>query len=178
MWSGAFKAAGTVALVAAVTLALPGGGSAKPSASQKLFRESLLADDKTTAGVKRLLRTNAGIVDPRSGFVDVTGDGRSDALVLVTTNGAAGTVALYVFSTHGQRTDGEREAKLRVIFRTQSLHRAALRLSGTTVTVVEPLWAAGDDLCCPTRLRERDYAFAADDVTFRRSATRTVVPSR
>jgi hypothetical protein len=150
---------------------LPGGARADPTDSQKVFTQSLLDDPGTTAGIKRLLSTRAGIVDPRSGFVDVTGDGRQDALVLVTTGGAAGSVALYVFSTHGQTGA---DTKLKVIFALQSLYRATLRLNGTTLSVLEPRYAAGDDLCCPAGLRERDYRFVAARAAFRRVADHDV----
>jgi hypothetical protein len=160
-------------LLGALALAPPTGAPAEPSQSQTVFTRSLLDDAGTSAGVKRLLRTGAGIVDPRSGFVDVTGDGRQDALVLVTTGGAAGTVALYVFSTHGQDA-GADATQLKVVFRVQSLYRATLRIAGTTLSVLEPRFAAGDDLCCPARLRERDYRFDAAHVTFRRAADHDV----
>jgi hypothetical protein len=142
---------------------------ADPTPSQTVFTQKLIDDPATSAGVKRLLTTKAGIVDPRSGFVDVTGDGRQDALVLVSSTGAAGAVALYVFSTHGQQTAGD-QTSLKVVFRLQSLSRATLRISGTTLVVLEPRWSKGDDLCCPKRLRERDYRFDAAKVTFVRTA--------
>lgn len=145
----------------------------EPTDPQGVFTEVLLDDGKTTATIKRLLRSKAAIVDPRSGFVDVTGDGRQDALALVTTGGAAGTVALYVLSTHGQDA-GDNDTSLKVLFRLQRLHRATLRISGTTITVLEPRYRAGDDLCCPARLRERDYRFSAGRRTFVRVADRTV----
>jgi hypothetical protein len=160
------------AVVVSAAFLPTGGVSAQQSQDQQaLFTKTLLDDPATTAGVKRLLRTGAGFVDPRSGFVDVTGDGRQDALVLVSTGGAAGSVALYVLSTHGQTGD---KTTLKAIFRLQSLYRATLRLSGTTVSVLEPHWSPGDDLCCPRKLRERDYEFVAKTVTFRRKADHLV----
>jgi hypothetical protein len=160
-------------LVAALAAAPP-GASAEPSQSQQVFTQSLLDDAGTSAGVKRLLTRKAGFVDPRSGFLDVTGDGRQDALVLVTTGGAAGTVALYVFSTHGQQAGAGGDTKLKVLFRLQSLYRATLRINGTTLSVLEPRYRAGDDLCCPKKLRERDYRFDAKRLTFRRTADHDV----
>jgi hypothetical protein len=146
-----------------------------PSQSQALFRQKLLDDPSTATSVKRLLRSNAGIVDPRSGFVDVTGDGRQDALVLVSTNGAAGTVALYVFSTHGQQpADGDQSTDLKVLFRLQALYRGVVRISGTSLTVLEPRWAKGDDLCCPAKLRQRVYAFDAARTVFARVDDRDI----
>jgi hypothetical protein len=164
-----------LALVAA--LAAPAAAPADPTPSQTVFTKKLLDDPATSAGVKRLLSTKAGIVDPRSGFVDVTGDGRQDALVLVSTGGAAGAVALYVFSTHGQDTTGTGtgdQTSLKVVFRLQSLYRATLRISGTTLSVLEPRYAPGDDLCCPKKLRERDYRFDAKQLTFTRAADHDV----
>src|SRR3954470_16882006 len=161
-----------VAAVAAAGLA-PAVASAAPTPSQAVFTQKLLDDAKTSAGIKKMLTTKLAIVDPRSGFVDVTGDGRQDALVLVSTGGAAGAVALYVFSTHGQAAGGGGDqTSLKVVFRLQALDDASLRISGTTLSVLEPRWSKGDDLCCPAKLRERDYAFDAARLTFRRTGDR------
>jgi hypothetical protein len=159
--------------VAAAGLAAVAGpvAQADPTPSQTVFTKKLLDDPKTSAGVKRLLTSKSAIVDPRSGFLDVTGDGRQDALVLVSTGGAAGAVALYVFSTHGQAaTQTDDQTSLKVVFRLQSLYGASLRISATTLSVLEPRYAKGDDLCCPKQLRERDYQFDAKALTFRRTA--------
>jgi hypothetical protein len=151
--------------------AVPAGAPAEPTQSQTVFTQKLLDDAKTSAGIKRMLKSKQAIVDPRSGFVDVTGDGRQDAVILVSTGGAAGAVGLYVFSTHGQKTTGtDDQTSLKVIFRLQTLNDASLRLNGTTLSVLEPKWAKGNDLCCPSKLRERDYAFDAKSVSFRRTA--------
>jgi hypothetical protein len=164
------------ALAAAGLVALAGPAAhADPTPSQTVFTKKLLDDPKTSAGVKRMLTDKTAIVDPRSGFVDVTGDGRQDALILVSTGGAAGAVALYVFSTHGQATTGTDETtSLKVVFRLQSLYGASLRINGTTLSVLEPRYAKGDDLCCPKKLRERDYLFDAKALTFRRTADHDV----
>ena len=79
---------------------------------QELFRDVLLKDPSTTSGVKRLLRTNAGFVSPTPVFADLTGDGKSDAVVTVENGGAAGAVAAYVLSAEGSDSGA-----LRVVFR-------------------------------------------------------------
>lgn len=158
------------ALIAAVLVASLAGAAQTPS--QKVFTQKLIDDAKTSAGVKKLLQAKTAIVDPRSGFVDVTGDGRQDALILVSTGGAGGAIALYVFSTHGQKTTDD--TSLKVVFRLQSLYGATLRISGQTISVLEPRWSKGDDLCCPKQLRERDYAFDAKALTFRRTADKDI----
>jgi hypothetical protein len=164
-------AAALAVLATAAAAALPALTGAAPTQSQTVFTQKLLDDPATSAGIKRMLKSKQAIVSPGSGFVDVTGDGRQDALILVSTGGAAGAVGLYVFSTHGQRSSDQ--TSLKVVFRLQTLDDASLRINGTTVSVLEPKWAKGDDLCCPSKLRERDYAFDARALTFRRTADTT-----
>lgn len=141
-------------LAAASMLVLSGGSSAKPSRSQTLFRTTLLEDSKTTPGVKRALR-DGGIVAPEIEFQDITGDGRSDAVVTVETGGAAGAVAVYVFSTDGKAAD----SPLRAVYRSQQLYRASVQVSAGTLILRTPRWASGDDLCCPAKVFERVYAW-------------------
>ncbi|WP_155892086.1 hypothetical protein [Conexibacter woesei] len=157
--------------LAAAGAALPAATTAAPTQSQTVFTQKLLDDPATSAGIKRMLKSKQAIVSPGSGFVDVTGDRRQDAVILVSTGGASGVVGLYVFSTHGQTSADQ--TSLRVIFRLQTLDDASLRLNGTTLSILEPRWSKGDDLCCPARLRERDYAFDAKALTFRRTADHT-----
>lgn len=166
-------AAGALAATA-LAAALPAAtqvASAAPTQSQSVFTQKLLDDPATSAGIKRMLKSKQAIVSPGSGFVDVTGDRRQDAVILVSTGGAAGVVGLYVFSTHGQTSADQ--TSLRVVFRLQTLNDASLRLNGTTLSILEPKWSKGDDLCCPARLRERDYAFDAKALTFRRTRDTT-----
>ena len=77
--------------VGVLAAAVPAGAPADPTPSQTVFTQKLLDDAKTSAGIKRMLKSKQAIVDPRSGFVDVTGDGRQDALVLVSTQGRSRT---------------------------------------------------------------------------------------
>ena len=136
---------------------------------QELFRDVLLKDANTTSGVKRLLRTNAGFVSPTPLFADLTGDGKSDAVVTVDNGGVAGAVAVYVLSA-----EGSAKGDLQVMLRSQSLYQGRARVSGPTLTIAEPLWSRGDDVCCPRRASERDYAWDATKKTFVRQASRTV----
>jgi hypothetical protein len=159
------------ALVALACACLLAGATAnaQDETPQSLFRGVLLKDAKTASGVKRLLNTNAGFVSPAPVFADLTGDGKSDAVVTVDNGGVAGAVAAYVLTAEGS-SNGD----LRVAFRTQSLYQGRVRMSGATLTVAQPLFARGDDVCCPRRAIERDYAWDAAKKTFTRRATRTV----
>ncbi len=142
-----------VALITSGALVVVGLSQAKPSASQQLFRTTLLADAKTTAGVKALLRDRGGFVAPEIEFADLTRDGRSDAIVLVDSGGAAGAVALYVFSTHGKAAD----SPLRAVYRSQQLYRASAEIADGALVLRTPRFADGDDLCCPAKIRQRIY---------------------
>jgi hypothetical protein len=155
-------------LTAAGVLVAVGGSQAKLSASQQLFRTTLLDDAKTTSGVKALLRDRGGFVSPEIQFADVTGDSRSDAVVLVDTGGAAGAVALYVFSTHGKAAD----SPLRAVYRSQQLYRASAQVSAGTLILRTPKFAAGDDICCPAKVVERVYAWSDGAKTLTRRSTR------
>jgi hypothetical protein len=136
---------------------------------QALFRTVLLADAGTASGVKRLLNSNAGFVSPSPVFADLTGDGKSDAVVTVENGGAAGAVAAYVLTA-----EGSAKGDLRVAFRSQSLYQGRVRVSGPTLTVVLPQYQRGDDVCCPRHALERDYAWDAAAKKFTRRATRTI----
>lgn len=135
---------------------------------QEVFGGVIAQDTRTTTAVKRLLASGAGFVSPRA-FADLTGDGKEDAVVAVATPGAAGAVAGYVLTA-----DGSSAGRLRVVFSSQAGYRLRLSLEGTTLTVAVPAWRAGDDLCCPSRLRERDYAWSTGARRFVRRAVRTV----
>ena len=158
----------TLALTAAAVLLPIAGAPAEPSKSQDLFKKTLLDDPKTTVTVKQLLLDRGGFVAPNIVFSDLTGDGRSDALVLVETGGVAGAVALYVLSTDGRPTDSE----LRVVYRSQRLYRARVRPAGATLTVRTPRFGEGDDVCCPARIVERVYVWSARARTLRQRSSR------
>lgn len=154
----------------AVALLASGGSSAAPSKSQSLFKKTLLDDTKTTSAIKALLRDGGGIVAPDITFADLTGDGRSDAVVLVETRGVAGAVALYVLSTDGESEDSD----LRAVYRSQRLYRASAEFADGTLIVRTPRYAEGDDVCCPVKVVERVYAWSAGSKTLTRRSTREV----
>jgi hypothetical protein len=141
--------------------------AAAPAAAQQpqaLFTSKLLADPGTSAEVKSMLRSGRGFVEPSPVFADVTGDGKSDALVRVMSGGAAGAVAVYVLST-----DGTKGSTLRVVMRSQRLYRATLKVTAAHALAVRtPVYAAGDALCCPSRARQSTYAWNAKTKTMRR----------
>lgn len=139
---GAASLLGALALLTA--LAPPAGG--EPTDSQRFFTQELLDDPRTSDAIADLLRTG-GFVDRRIKFTDLTGDDRDDAVVRVHSGGAAGMVAVYVFSTHGADA-------LRAVFRSQSLTRARTRVRKGRVSYRYAFYSPADELCCPSRIDE------------------------
>jgi hypothetical protein len=149
-----------------VALALPAAAAAQAppgQTPQALFEHLIVKDARTTQAVRQLLQSDAGFVGAQPIFADLTGDGRMDAVASVRMPGAAGTVAVYVFSTHGSRAD-----RLRAVFRSQALYRATTRVAAGTLTVSQPRWAKGDAVCCPSARTERVYAWDARSHTLTR----------
>ena len=153
-----------VALVVA-GLVPPAAGAAQTPA-QKLFRDKLLADDGVSKDVKTRLR-KGGFVDPDIVFEDLTGEGRSDAVVAVHSGGSAGRIALFIFSS-GTGDD------LKIVYRNQRLYRARVRVASTSVFYAVPDYDTGDELCCPARLRETELVWRSDRRRFGVASRRTI----
>lgn len=147
------------------------GAAARPASPQALFRTLLLRDGRTSPAVRGLLRDGSGFVDPRVVFSDLTGDGRPDAVVLVATGGAAGDVALYVFST-----DHSPRGRLRAVERRQTLYRGAASVRHGALRVRMPVYGAGQGLCCPYRLIETTLRWSPRTQRFRVRGRRDLGP--
>jgi hypothetical protein len=161
-WLAALAALALTAAPAA--LAAPARQAPPGQTPQVLFAALIVNDPATTPAVRTLLGAGAAFVAPQPAFADLTGDGRMDAIVQVRIPGAAGTIAVYAFST-----DGVESGDLRAIFRRQSLYRGGVRVAGATLTVLAARYATGDDLCCPAARTETDYRWDADRRALRRS---------
>jgi len=160
----------TALLAVAAVLLISGGSGAAPSKSQTLFRKTLIADSKTTSAIKTLLSERSGFVAPEIVFDDLTPDDRSDAVILVETGGAAGAVALYVFSTEGRSANSD----LRAIYRSQRLYRASAQILGRQLVVRVPRFSRRDDVCCPRRIVEGVYSWSNAKKRLVRRSARTV----
>jgi hypothetical protein len=168
--------AGRVIRVAALAtlLALVWGAapaSAQKTQTQTFFEQRLLNDRLTTKAIKTLLRSEGGFVDRGVVFRDLTGDKRDDAVVRVHSGGAAGVVAVYVFSTANRKG-----GKLRAIFRSQSLMRASTRVLKGVVSYRTSRYEPGDELCCPARLTQSTLEWDGDERRMRVRERVTFVP--
>ena len=158
-----------LAVAAAAALAAPGaahGQVAVPEPTLPDFKALLLADAKVVAPVKAALRAGSAYAQPAA-FGDLTADGTSDAVVLVTTPGAAGAVALYVLSG-----DGVEGGALRVVHRSQALYRATVKVVNGALVVLTPQYARGDDVCCPAVRLQRTYVWDRRARLLRRTDSR------
>ncbi len=148
----ALHAAGLAAVLAALVGAAP--ASAEKTASQRFFEERLLADRLTSDAIQTLLRSGGGFVDRGVVFRDLTGDKRDDAVVRVHSGGAAGVVAVYVFST-ANRKGGQ----LKAVFRSENLMRASTRVLKGVLSYRTSRYDPGDELCCPARITQSTLAW-------------------
>ena len=153
--SRVLRVAGLVTMLAASWGAAP--ASAQKAQTQTFFEQRLLADGLTSKPIKTLLQSGGGFVDRGVVFRDLTGDKRDDAFVRVHSGGAAGVVAVYVFSTANRKG-----GKLRAIFRSQSLMRASTRVLKGVVSYRTSRYDPGDELCCPARLTQSTLEWDAD----------------
>ena len=163
------RVAGLAALLAALWIAAP--ASAQETQSQVFFEQRLLEDRLTSKSIKTLLRTGGGFVDRAVVFRDLTGDKRDDALVRVHSGGAAGVVAVYVFSTANRKG-----GRLRAIFRSQSLMRASTRVLKGVASYRTSRYEPGDELCCPARLTQSTLEWDRDERRMRVGERVTFVP--
>ena len=148
----------TIALALLLCVAVPAlPAAADETAGQKLFRKRLLNDRGVKPEVKRVLR-NGGFVDRDIRFGDLTGDGKSDALVLVNEGGSAGRIALYVYSSHPppNSNGGGGSDQLRLRYKDQNLYRARAGLKQASakrphgaVVYRTPVYDPGDELNDP-----------------------------
>lgn len=152
-------------LVPLVALALPAAAAAQTAppeqTAQELFEQAIVQDAGTTPAIRTLLQTDAAFVAPS--FADLTGDGKTDAIVQVRMPGAAGTVAVYALST-----DATSDGRLRTVFRSQSLYRATVAVASGTLVITVPRYARGDQVCCPADHARRQYAWDAKTHRLRR----------
>lgn len=150
----ALRAIALAVLLSVAAPALP--AAAEETAGQKLFRKRLLNDRGVKPEVKRVLR-NGGFVDRDIRFGDLTGDGKSDALVLVNEGGSAGRIALYIYSAHRPRDDnGGGGNELRIRYKDQNLYRARANVKQASanrprgaVVYSTPVYDPGDQLNDP-----------------------------
>ncbi len=148
MSRGARRSAAVAALLGALVAAAP--AAAQTTQSQRFFKARLLADPRTSSEVRQLLRDGGGFVDGSVVFRDLTRDKRDDAIVRVHSGGAAGVVAVYVFSTDARGTG----SPLRAIYRDQRVLRGATAVSRGVLSYSSSDYVAGDELCCPSRVTE------------------------
>ena len=167
---GLLRAAAAAALLATLWGAA-GTASAAQDRAQRFFAQRLLADHGTSPAVKTLLRSGAGFVDRGIGFRDLTGDKRADAVVRVQSGGAAGAVAVYVFSTANRKG-----GRLHVIFRAQTLMRASTRVPRGVLSYTTARYDPGDELCCPARITQSTLEWNADERRMRVKERVTFAP--
>jgi hypothetical protein len=148
----------TILIIGSLAAALGAGSALAQTSSQKAFSKLVLEDAHVSTSIKKVLQ-RGGFVDRRVIFGSLTADKLTDAAIVVNSGGAAGGVAVYVFSSDGQPAASA--AKLRSVYRAESLYRGSVALVGGKLVVSSPDYAPGDGLCCPQAIIKRTLAWDA-----------------
>lgn len=123
------------------------------------------ADLVTQPAIVDFVSSAGGGVDGASiVYLDLTGDGAEEAVVPVSSGGEGGDIAVFVYGYQ----DGQLTDLLRVLPDDKSL---SVETGVGALTIVQPVYGAGDPLCCPSLLRRTTYRWdgsalsVADDET-------------
>jgi len=143
-----------VPLLAACWAAPAYGQTATTGTPQSLFTHQIAVDKGTAPDIRSGLRDRRVFVDEEITFADLTGDGRNDAIIRVDDGGAAGAIAVYVYSTDGAK-------KLHAIYRNQRLYRATVAVQGAALLLSTPRYSAGDEICCAAQSLQRTLTWSA-----------------
>ena len=155
------RAVVALACAAVAAAVVAGIALSEPTRSQSFFRDRLIEDKRTLAPLREALRDGSAFVDRSIVFADLKGDDKDDAVVRVQSGGAAGAVAVYVFSTDGARS-------LRMRYRAQKLVQASVAVRDGALSHRSARYEPGDEPCCPSSLEEvslrwADGRFVVDD---------------
>lgn len=121
------------------------------------------------AGLRDFLATSGGEVAPAAIiYVDLTGDGVEEAVVPVASGGEGSAIAVFVFG-YGP---GGLEELLRVIPESGSVKENIVE---GALTTMEPVFASGDPLCCPSELRTITYRWDGSRLVVADERTEPVV---
>ena len=115
-------------------------------------RALVLRDPLASAEVKHLVReASPGVGVDRAAVDrgDLTGDGRPDLLVPVTSGPAGGIVAYYVYA--------EKDGKVRDILPVNAVYRARVALRARRLVEDLPIYRRTDPGCCPSAVQTTVY---------------------
>ena len=160
------------ALAGALVVALGAAAAADATLtqSQVFFRTRLLTETTTSKTIKDLLRSG-GFVDKSIAFYgELFGWEHAPAGPPEESGGAAGAVAVYVFSTAAG-------GQLRTVFRSQKLTRASTTVKKGVLSYDTARYAPGDELCCPSKLLVTTLRWDAKALKFRVAKREETTPA-
>jgi hypothetical protein len=153
------------ARTATVTVAATPGDVASPTPAPDIRQEDL----PEQLGLQDFLAGAGGEVDAdRITYGDLTSNGVEEAVVSVSSGGEGGDIAVFVYG-YGA---GGLEELLRVIPENRSLSASVV---DGALTVTEPVFAAGDPLCCPSEIRTTTYGWDGSNLTVTHQTTEPAV---
>jgi len=115
------------------------------------------ADLMTQPGIVDFLSTSGGAIDAIV-YLDLTEDGAEEAVLPISSGGEGGDIAVFVYGYQ----DGRLTELLRVLPDDNSLRAET---ADGTLTIVQPVFAEGDPLCCPSELRRTVYQWDGTELS-------------
>jgi len=101
-----------------------------------------------------------GDVELQIGYADMTQDGVEDAFILISSAGTAGDIAALVYK-------GTIEGVEPILELTPEGSSFAVDVrGGGTLVVIDPIYAEGDPLCCPSAEQHTIYEWDAEEEQF------------
>jgi len=109
------------------------------------------ADLMTQPEIVDFLSTAGGAIDgTRIAYLDLTEDGEEEAVIPIGSGGESGDIAVFVYGYQ----DGQLAELLRVLPEGSTM---SVETGEGALTIVQPVYAEGDPLCCPSQLRRTTY---------------------
>lgn len=122
-------------------------------------RDIRQADLVTQPGLVDFLTTSGGAIDgTRIVYLDLTADEEEEAVIPISSGGESGDIAAFVYGYQGEQLT----ELLRVMPDERSL---SVETGEGVLTIVQPIFAEGDPLCCPSQLRRTTYRWDGSALT-------------
>lgn len=105
---------------------------------------------------ERLEQSGGELVEEDIQYVDLTGDGREEAIVPLFSGGTAGNIALWVY--------GYVDDRLEMLLSQPDAYKISARVEDGTLVLVEPVYGPDDPNCCPSHIHNSYYEWDGSEL--------------